>query len=192
VLETRGIIAFIRVQMCLIAPSAFYIQFCSRNWRRKMSPSFWGFKDSIRVSLKDNFGKVSIAIGILLVVFGVFMSNMLGTVASAIGLFSGFVLIVYGFFAQVGLFSVEWRSTNGAATMTLCVSVVFFGIAIVSLLFQEASWSIVTEFFRGNVSQSLRLVFARPFLYLFVLGSQLGLIFLVISVFLKVYSLFRR
>ena len=193
VLETRGIIAFICMQMCLIVPSAFYIQFCSRNWRRKMSPSFWGFKDSVRARLKENFGKVSIAIGILLVVFGVSTSSMLGTVASAFGLFSGFVLIAYGFFAQVGLFSVEWRSINGAATMILCVSVAFFAIALVSLLFQEVSRAdVIKEIFRGSVSLSVRLLFTRPFLYLFVLGSQLGLIFFVISVILKVYSLYRR
>src|SRR3990170_873793 len=155
-----------------------------------MSPRFWGFRDSVRASLKDNFGKVSIAIGILLVVFGLSMSSTLGTVASAIGLFSGFVLITYGFFAQVGLFSVEWRSINGAATMTLCLSVVFFAIALVSLLFQEVSANMVREFFRGGVFESVHLVFTRPFLYLFALGSQLGLIFFVISVILKVYSLF--
>jgi hypothetical protein len=157
-----------------------------------MSPSFWGFRDSVRVSLRDNFGKVSIAIGILLVVFGISMSSTLGTVASAFGLFSGFVLIAYGFFAQVGLFSIEWRSINGVATLTLCVSVVFFSVALMSLLFQDVSSSVVREIFRGSVSLSLRLVFTRPFLYLFVLGSQLGLIFLIISVILKVYSLFRR
>ena len=157
-----------------------------------MSPSYWGFKDSIRTSLKDNFGKVSIAIGILLVVFGVSTSSMLGTVASAGGLFSGVVLIAYGFFAQVGLFSVEWRSTNGVATMTLCVSVVFFAIAVMSLLFQDVTANIVIEVFRGGVFPSLRMVFTRPFLYLFALGSELGVIFFVISVILKVYSLFRR
>ena len=191
-LETGGIIAFMCVQMCLIVPSAFYIQFCSRNWRRKMSSSSVGFKDSIRAGLKENFGKVSIAIGILCVVFGVAMSSTLGTFASAIGLFFGFVLIAYGFFAQIGLFSVEWRSINGAATMTLCLSVVFFAIALVSLLFQEVSANIMREFFRGGVFESVHLVFTRPFLYLFALGSQLGLIFFVISVILKVYSLFRR
>ena len=157
-----------------------------------MGPRFWGFRDLVRASLKDNFGKVSIAIGILLVVFGISMSSTLGTVASAIGLFSGFVLITYGFFAQVGLFSVEWRSINGAATMMLCVSVVFFAIALMSLLFQDVSSSLVLEVFRGTVTQSLRLVFSRPFLYLFVLGSQVGLIFFVVSLILKVYSLFRR
>jgi hypothetical protein len=157
-----------------------------------MSPKFWGSKDYMKASLKDNFGKVSIAIGILLVVFGVSTSSMLGTVASSIGLFSGFVLIAYGFFAQVGLFSVEWRSINGAATMMLCVSVVFFAIALMSLLFQDVSASVAREVFRGGVFLSLRLVFTRPFLYLFALGSQLGLIFFVISVILKVYSLYKR
>ncbi len=191
-LETRSTIAFIRVQMRVIVPSDFYIQFCSRNWRRKMSPSYWGFKDSVRVSLRENFGKISIAIGILLVVFGVSTSSMVGSVASAVGLFSGIVLIAYGFFAQVGLFSIEWRSTNGVATMMLCVSVVFFAIAIMSLLFQDVTANIVIEVFRGGVFPSLRLVFTRPFLYLFALGSELGLIFFVISVILKVYSLFRR
>lgn len=179
--------------MCLIVPSAFYIQCCSRNWRRKMSPGSLGVKDSIRASLRDNFGKVSIAIGILLVVFGVSMSSTMGTFASAIGLFSGIVLIAYGFFAQVGLFSVEWRSTNGVATMMLCVSVVFFAVALMGFLFQEVSRTdLMREFFRGSVTLNLRLVFTRPFLYLFVLGSQLSLIFFVSSVILKVCSLFRR
>jgi hypothetical protein len=157
-----------------------------------MSLNFWGFRDSVRASLRDNWGKVSITIGILLVVFGISMSSTLGTVASAAGLFSGFVLTAYGFFAQVGLFSIEWRSINGAATMTLCVSVVFFAVALMSLLFQEVSSNIVREIFRGSVSMSLRLIFTRPFLYLFVLGSQFGLVSLVISVILKVYSLYRK
>jgi hypothetical protein len=157
-----------------------------------MSTGYWGLKDSIRVSLRENFGKISIAIGILLVVFGISMSSMVGSVASAGGLFSGIVLVAYGFFAQVGLFSIEWRSTNGVATMTLCVSVAFFAIAITSLLFQEVTANIVIEVFRGGVFPSLRLVFTRPFLYLFALGSELGVIFFVISVILKVYSLFRH
>jgi hypothetical protein len=157
-----------------------------------MSPSYWGFKDSLRVSLRENFGKISIAIGILLVIFGVSTSSMVGSVASAGGLFSGIVLVAYGFFAQVGLFSIEWRSTNGVATMMLCVSVVFFAMAVMSLLFQEVTANIVIEVFRGGVFPSLRLVFTRPFLYLFALGSELGVIFFVISVILKVYSLFRR
>jgi hypothetical protein len=117
---------------------------------------------------------------------------MVGSVASAGGLFSGIVLVAYGFFAQVGLFSIEWRSTNGVATMMLCVSVVFFAMAVMSLLFQEVTANIVIEVFRGGVFPSLRLVFTRPFLYLFALGSELGVIFFVISVILKVYSLFRR
>jgi hypothetical protein len=56
---------------------------------------------------RDNLGKILIGFGIILVIFGIFMLSTFGTIASASGLFIGFLSIIYGFFVQVGLFSVE-------------------------------------------------------------------------------------
>jgi hypothetical protein len=144
--------------------------------------------------VRDNLGKILIGLGILLVIFGVFMLNTFGTLASASGLFVGFLAIIYGFFVQVGLFSVEWRSLNGVGNLLLCVSIGFFALAVVAIQFQVVSATAVKEVLHGFVMpfMRLRLVATRPFVFLFALGSQIGLVLLVASIVLKITSHFRH
>lgn len=144
--------------------------------------------------VRHNLGKIMIGAGILGVIFGIFMLDTLGTLASAAGMFIGVLLIAYGFFIQIGLFSMKWRSINGLGTVLLCVSVGFFALGIVALQFQIVSAEAVREISHGFLMPftRLRLTSTRPFVYLFALGSQLGLILFVTSIALKIFSHFRR
>ena len=142
--------------------------------------------------MKGNLGKIMIGVGILAVVFGIFTLDSFGTLASASTLFFGVLLIVYGFFVHVGLFSIEWRSMNGVATVSLCVSVGFFALAIVALQFQIVHAEPAVEVFRGALIPFIRLTGTRPFVYLFALCSQIGLVVLAISIALRIFSHFRR
>lgn len=144
--------------------------------------------------LKDNLADVMIGVGIPFVVFGVFMLSTIGSVASAVGLFCGSLLIVYGLMIRVGLFSVKWRSMNGVGTILLCISFGLFALAVVSVQFQDISFAgAVREAFEGSFTSYSRLLVHtnRPFLYLFVAGFQLGLVFFVLSIIAKVYALLR-
>jgi hypothetical protein len=150
--------------------------------------------------LRDNFGKVLIAAGTLLVILGVFITpdfyftiSPLGVVL-AVTLFLGVVFVAYGFFVQVGLFSGRLRSINGLGTILLCVSVAFFAMAIVAIQFQ-----LVTGFetigmpSRGGGKPSYVLIpdSVRPFLFLFGDGLWLGAAFLAASMILKAVGSFR-
>jgi uncharacterized membrane protein HdeD (DUF308 family) len=155
-----------------------------------MSTRVLEFEDFVR----NNLGKIMIGSGILAVIFGIFMLDSLGTLASASSLFLGVLLIVYGFFVQVGLLSVEWRSINGIATVLLCISVGFFALAIVALQFQIVYAEPVREVFHGALMpfMRLKLTASRPFVYLFALGSQIGLVLFTASIALKIFSHFRH
>jgi uncharacterized membrane protein HdeD (DUF308 family) len=146
------------------------------------------FEDLVR----DNLGKIMIGVGILAVIFGIFMLDSFGTFASVSSLFIGVLLIVYGFFLQVGLFSVKWRSMNGIGTVLLCISVGFFALAIVALQFQIVHAESAVEVFRGLVIPFMRLSGTRPFVYLFALCLQIGLGVLAAGIALKIYSHFGR
>ena len=144
--------------------------------------------------VRSNLGKIMIGVGILLVIFGIFMLDSFGTLASATGLFVGILLIMYGFFTETGLFSVEWRSINGVGNVLLCVSAGFFALAIVALQFQIVSATPVPEVFHGFVMPftRLQLTTSRPFIYLFALGSQVGITLFIVSIVLRIIGHFRH
>jgi hypothetical protein len=148
--------------------------------------------------LKDNLGKVLIAVGLILVILGVLTLAALSAVVPdvtllvpAVSLFLGIVFVVYGFFVQVGLFSVRWTSVNGVGTILLCISVGFFALAIVAIQFQ-----LITGFEVFGTPNNAFLILIpysiRPFLFLFAIGLQLGVVFFVASVILKAFSFWRR
>jgi hypothetical protein len=150
--------------------------------------------------LKDNQGKILIAIGILLAVLGFGMQStfyfVIPTVGflSGVSLFLGIMLVVLGSFVHVGLFPVKWRSVDGLGTVLLCISVGFFALAIVAIQFQ-----LVTGFYEegapspgGGVPYTMYIpISERPFLFLFGSGLQFGLAFLVASLIFKAFAYFR-
>jgi hypothetical protein len=143
--------------------------------------------------LKENLGKVMIAVGIVLVIFGLFVFNGFGSFESAAGLFFGFLMIIYGFFVMVGIFSVKWRSMGGLGTVLVCIAVGFFSLAVVALEFQVVSARPIKEVFKGATMPFYRLILtsSMPLMYLFALGSQVGLILLVAGVICRISGHFR-
>jgi len=152
--------------------------------------------------VRDNLGKVMIAVGMLFSLLGVFMLATfyftLPEIAFVplISLFSGVLFVVYGFFVQVGLFPARWRSMDGVGTVMLCVSVGFFALAISAIQVQ-----LVTGFEmhgmpnRGGGESPFALflpISVRPFLFLLGLGLQWGTVFLAASFLLKAFSHFRH
>lgn len=152
--------------------------------------------------LKDNQGKILIAIGILLSVLGLGMqSTFYFVIPVAVGflsgasLFLGILLIVLGSFVQVGLLPVKWHSVDGLGTVLLCISIGFFDLAIVAIQFQ-----LVTGFYvegipspGGGMGPFVMAIpmSERPFLFLFASGLQFGLAFLVASLIFKAFAYFR-
>lgn len=144
--------------------------------------------------LREYLGRILIGLGLILV-FGGIMS--LSTfyffipafaVVPMVTLFLGLVFVAFGFFIQVGLFSIRWRSINGLGTILLCISVGFFALALVAIQIQ-----LVTGFERdGNARMPMYFpISLRPFVFLFDYGLELGTAFLVASLVLKAISFFK-
>ncbi len=161
-----------------------------------MSSRYFDFWDVLR----DNLSKIMIITGIVLAVVGLVMLGDYYIDLPAYAavptflLFLGIVLVVYGFFVQVGLFSVKWMSLNGLGTVLLCIAVGFFAIAVVSIQIQLVTGFIVKgEPSRSGAIHSYSIIpySIRPLLPIFDRALQLGAIFLAVSVFLKVLSFSR-
>ena len=150
--------------------------------------------------LRDNLSKIMIIAGMILIVFGIvfvgdyYFELPAYAIISPVTMFAGIVFLVYGFFLQVGLFSVKWRSINGLGTLLLCAAVAFFALAIVSMQIQ-----LVTGFLlKGEPSRSGGVnifdaipISVRPLLPIFGEALEFGAIFLTVSVILKVTSFLR-
>jgi uncharacterized membrane protein len=150
--------------------------------------------------LREYLGRILIGVGLIFVVAGIMLLSTFYFSVPAFAavpvviLFLGLVFVAYGFFVQVGMFSVRWRSMNGLGTILLCVSVGFFALAIVAIQIQ-----LVTGFEQvGMPTHGGSIPFVmlfpisfRPFLFLFGLGLELGAAFLVASLVLKAISFLR-
>jgi len=148
-------------------------------------------------SIRENVAKIMIVLGIVFLVLGVLTLTTVFAVIPMFSLSVGILLLALGFFARVGLFSVEWRSPNGLAVILLCVSVAFFALAVASIQFQEISsvkvahqrFDVVGNFPAGRTFEDWLIVITdRPFMSLFILGTQVGLAFFVASVAIKTFS----
>ena len=150
--------------------------------------------------LRENAAKTLIATGFALSIVGILTLTTFFNIITLVSLPVGFTLLVFGFFAKIGLFSIEWRSINGVAAILLCVAVAFFAIAVSSIQFQEVTEIQVAPVrFDGSTNyptgliheQSFILATDRPFSWLFSIAVQLGLASFLISVAAKAYSFLR-
>jgi len=163
-------------------------------------------KVEFRDFFRDNLGKVMIAVSILLLILGILM---LGTsyfsiaetaFIPVISSFLGVLLLVCGLFVHVGLFSGRWRSVDGVFTVLLCISVGFFALAISAIQVQLVTgFEEMTIPCRSGTGAALARTFAlyfpisvRPYLFLFSLGLQWGIVFLSASLILKVFNCLRN
>jgi len=152
--------------------------------------------------IRDNLGKVMIVVGMLLFLLGVSMLATFYFVLPEIAFvplisgFLGILFIVYGFFVQVGMFSAHWRSIDGVGTVMLCISVGFFALAISAVQVQLVTGFDVRGMPSRGGGESPFAVFlpisVRPFLFLFGMGLQWGIVFLAASFILKALGYFRH
>jgi hypothetical protein len=150
--------------------------------------------------LRENVAKIMITMGFALLILGVLTLTAFFTVIPLLSLSLGLTLLAFGFFSRMGLFSIEWRSTNGVAMMLLCVSVAFFALAVASIQFQELTTVQVAPVrFDGSANYPTGLIHEksfilntdRPFLSLFVLAIQGGLASFFVSLAVTGYSRLR-
>lgn len=154
-----------------------------------------------RFYIIENAAKIMIATGIVFLLLGVLTLTTFFSFIPMFSLFLGVLLLVLGVFAHIGLFSVEWRSPNGLAMILLCVSVAFFVLAVVSIQFQEVSGTQVGQVrFDGYGNFPTGLIHTdwltinteRPFLSVFIIGTQVGVTFFIASSAVRAYSYLRR
>jgi Cu/Ag efflux pump CusA len=141
--------------------------------------------------LRENFGKFSIVLGVILFFSGLFLFNTFGSFWSALSLFFGIVLATFGLFLQLEFFG-DLRSLNGFGSILLFASIVFFALSISFFQFVEiTSFRLVQEVFKGAVLPFSRVVMhtERPFLWLCGLFFWLGIFLFVAGLAVKIVRL---
>jgi hypothetical protein len=151
--------------------------------------------------MKENVAKIMIALGAVFLALGVLTLTTFYAIVPMFSLPLGIILLILGFFAHMGLFSIEWRSPNGLAMILLCVSVAFFALAVASTQFQgilrvrliDRRVETAGGFPAGKTFEDWYFIETyRPFVSQFILCTQLGVAFFVASVAVKTLSRFLR
>jgi len=148
---------------------------------------------SIYISVRDNVGKIVFSIGVVILLVGVLTLSILGSMLSAGALFAGILLVVFGLFTQVGLFSGDWRSIGAVGTVLICVSIVLVAYGVVVMEFVEVKFvGTVPVVDRGSIlGYNLVLSSERPYLWLSSLLMQSGLAVFIAGLVLKVFKAIR-
>jgi len=149
--------------------------------------SFDDFSDFLR----ENFGKFSIVLGVILFFSGLLLFNTFGSFWSALSLFFGVVLSAFGLFFQLELFG-DLRSVSGFGSILIFASIVFFALSISFFQFLEiTSFRVVQEIFRGGVLPFGRVIMhtERPYLWLCGLFFWFGVFFFVGGLVVKIVRL---
>jgi len=144
--------------------------------------------------IRDYIGKIMVLTGVVLLITGVLAINSFGSVFSAGSLFLGILFAVFGFFVQVGFFSGNLRSLNGAATILICISIVFLAFSLVIIEFLEARLvGYVQMIFHGAPLPFSKAVIStnRPFLWLSSLSLQVGFVFFIAGIALKAFHVLK-
>jgi hypothetical protein len=150
--------------------------------------------DGFSAYVSENLGKLFFFVGALLSFIGVVTANEFGTLLSAVSLFSGILLLFFGLFSMLGLFSSSWRSISGAGMLSICVAIAFFAFAVVALEFLEVvSTTVAPIFFKSAIlGYQVFLNTDRVYVWVSDLCFKTGLGFLVFGVGLKIADMLRR
>lgn len=151
-----------------------------------MRVDFVDFMDYVR----EYSGKIVFFIGVILLIIGVSTLTALGTQLSATSFFLGIIFVVFGIFAQIGLFSVNFRSWNGLGTILICISIIL-------LAFSISVFQFINLKFLGHMQVGYRgrpMPFYRVFVHsehsYILLGNflaRLGLVLLVVGILVKIF-----
>ncbi len=153
-----------------------------------MHVDFVDFKDYVQ----EHSGGILFLVGIILLVVGVFSLKALGGELSAASLFFGIVFCAFGIFVWLGFFSVNLFSWSGLGTISMCLAIAFFAFSVSIFQFlnvESSGYMPVAE--HGRIMPFYRFFInsERSYLWLSNILIQLSLVFLVIGVAVKAYSL---
>jgi len=103
--------------------------------------------------IEDNLGKIMVLVGVLLLLCAVlWLAAFLGSLLSAISLFSGIVLVFFGLGLQLGFFSGDKRNLGGVGTILISVSVVCFAFSMAAAQFSEVTSVLaIPDVFKGGL-----------------------------------------
>ena len=154
-----------------------------------------GSQRGFSVFVLDNMGKLVFVLGAALFFVGLLASTQFGTVLSAATLFSGILLLVFGLFSMLGLFSTRFRSLTGVSMLLICVAITLFAFAIVALQFlQIVSVTVAPVYDHGHRLPFSQVILetSRSFVWLSDLCGKAGLVFLVLGLGFRVASAYRH
>jgi len=138
--------------------------------------------------LRENFGKFSIVLGLVVFLCGLLFLETFGSVWSAICIFFGIVFVAFGFFFELELFS-NVRSLGGLGVVLIFTAIVFFALSISLFQFLEvSSISYVREVFRGSALPFTRAILHtdRPFLWLCGVFFWVGVVLLFLGFIIEI------
>ena len=148
-----------------------------------------------RAYFSDNSGKLIFSFGAVFLAVGVLSSNYFGTVLSAVTLFLGILMVVFGLFLQLGLFSGDLRSLSVIGMILVCAAIVLFAFSLVALEFLDiVSTKIVAIAWRGVgvLGYHIILNVERPYVWISDLCFKFGLGFLMFGIGMKIAGLLRH
>jgi len=152
--------------------------------------------DDFREYASNNLGKLIFVCGAFSLAIGVFSSSMFGTVLSAVTLFLGILMVIFGLFLQLGLFSDSVRSFSGVGMLLVCVAIVLLAFALVALEFLDVVRAMYMPIIPHGggvpVEGKVLLITDRPYVWISELCLRIGLGSLVLGIGLKIAGLFRH
>jgi|YelNatPaOPRAMG01_1025707.scaffolds.fasta_scaffold15699_6 hypothetical protein len=141
--------------------------------------------------IKEHLGEILFLLGVVLLVIYFSTINTFGTVLSAASFFFGFPCVVFGVFVKLGVFSVKFRSLDGASVILICCSVVLFAFSISILEFLTTSVGFDIFAFRYKIYYVLVFDSRRPYLLVSNVSLLFALGLFLCGLLLKVYSILR-
>jgi hypothetical protein len=129
--------------------------------------------------------------GIALLVVGLMFMQSFGSPLSMIGFFLGIILVTFGFFARIGLFSSKLGSLDGLGTILICVSVVFLSLSFAVIEFSAvAGYESIPIFSRSGkfIGMEQEPIIYRPYAWLSLTSIGIGLPIFLAGLIVKAYS----
>jgi hypothetical protein len=157
-------------------------------------------------SVHENMTRILILTGLGFLVFGVltestFYASIFDATIPMLSLSIGLVLLLFGIISRTGLFAEGFRSVGGLGAILLCVSIVFFALAVASIQFQvmlEAKIAPVhfdgtSNYPTGLAHQPSLLIYStRPFMSISMLSLETSLVLFVIGMMAIAYHHLRH
>lgn len=167
--------------------------FLSHYDKKSVCKLYFGLIE-LSLFLKEHLGKIVFLIGVVLLVLAILFFSQLGSLESAFSLFFGLILVFFGIFAEIGVFSVKLRSLVGVSTVLICASVVLFAFSIAIIQFVDVKITgYIQEVFKGAPTEFVRIIFhsERPFLGLVRLLILASILTFVAAILLRVFQALR-